>query len=492
MSEEILVNVTSREIRVAILDTGVLQEIHIERKEYRGIVGNIYKGRIIRLLPGIQAAFVDIGLERSAFLHLKNVVSDEESDISQLDIRDFLQVGKAVLVQVIKDQLGTKGARLTTHISFPSRYLVFVPGSKQISVSQKIINEEERERLLALISTEEGGYIFRTAARGISAADILNEKQFLTSLWKEIQDKSREIKPGHLVYEEISMLLRVIRDLAAYKTNRIRVDNAKAVTEMKLFAQRYVPHLVDRIEYYSNARPIFDIYSIEAELQKTLERKVLLKSGGYVVFDQTEAMTTIDVNTGSYLGHGNPEQTIFKTNLEAAETIARQVRLRNLGGIIIIDFIDMDNPLHKAKLLDLFKEALAKDNAYTEISELSSLGLVQMTRKRSRESIEHILCVPCPCCRRRGYIKSIETVVYEILREVKRLGELYQWPGFLVLASQGVIDCLIGENSNTLGEIEYQLSRPIQLRIEPSYNQEKYDILPLQEHSKSVDLITNG
>lgn len=482
MSEEILVNVTSREVRVAILETGVLQEIHVERCERLGIVGNIYKGRIIRTLPGIQAAFVDIGLDRSAFLHLKDVANVE--DISQLDIRDFLQVGKTVLVQVIKDQLGTKGARLTTHISFPSRYLVFTPGSKQISVSQRIVKEEERERLISLISVaDEGGYIFRTAAAGISASDIQQEKQFLTSLWKDIKIKAAEIKPGHLVYEEISMLLRVIRDLAAHKTDRIRVDNAKAVTEMKLFAEKYVPHLVDKIEYYDNDRPIFDIYSVEDELQKTLERKVHLKSGGYVVFDQTEAMTTIDVNTGSYLGHGKPEQTIFKTNVEAAETIARQVRLRNLGGIIIIDFIDMDDDLHKTSLLHLFKEALAKDTAYTEIGELSSLGLVQMTRKRSRESIEHILCVPCPCCQRRGYVKSTKTVSYEIFRELKRLAELHQWPGFIILASQSIINCLHDEEADMLAEIANQLAKPIELKFEASYSQEKYDILPLHRSS---------
>lgn len=483
MSEEVLINVTPREVRVALLEStqqerGMLQEIHIERSLQQGLVGNIYKGRVLRLLPGIQAAFVDIGLERSAFLHLSDLIQAEVNS----DIRDLLKVGQDLLVQVYKDPLGSKGARLTTQFTIPSRYLVFTPGISQISVSQKITDETERQRLTSLMkSTPEGGYIFRTLAEHLNEAEIYADKQFLDTLWLEVKKKATEAKPGELVYEELPILLRVLRDLVGLKVERIRVDNEKAVQQMRQFAQQYVPNLVDRIEYYSEDRPIFDIYSVEDELQKALYRKVYLKSGGHLVFDQTEAMTTIDVNTGSYLGHGSLEQTIFKTNLEAVDVIARQIRLRNLGGIIIIDFIDMENPEHRDNLIQLLTKALAKDTARTEISEVSSLGLVQMTRKRTRESLEHILCVTCPLCQRRGSIKSIPTVCYEIFREIRRVAQLFSWSGFLVLASQAVVDCLIEEEALTLAELETKLNKPIKLQVESTYSQENYDILPWSE-----------
>lgn len=487
MSEEILINVTPREVRVALLENGALQEIHIERSLQQGLLGNIYKGRINRLLPGIQAAFVDIGLERSAFLHISDVKGYQDmiakaENVSNLDIRDLLHVGQEILVQVYKDPLGSKGARLTTQFTIPSRFIVLTPGVFQIAVSQKIQDEDERQRLTSMITPgEHGGYIFRTAAEGVTQNEIEIDKEFLNTLWTEVKNRAGAVKSGEIAYEEIPIVLRVLRDLAGYEVERIRVDNENAVTQMKDFAQRYVPSLVERIEFYPADRPIFDIYSVEDELQKALQRKVMLKSGGHVVFDQTEAMTTIDVNTGSYLGHSTLEQTIFKTNLEAVETISRQVRLRNLGGIIIIDFIDMEDPNHKTHLLQSLSTALAKDNTRTEISEISSLGLVQMTRKRTRESLEHILCSSCPMCQRRGFIKSIPTVTYEIFRELKRIAQFYPWTGFLVVASQSVVDCLLDEESTMLAELEAQLGKPIKLRVESSYMQEHFDILPLSE-----------
>ena len=385
-------------------------------------------------------------------------------------------------MQVYKDPLGSKGARLTTQFTIPSRYLVFTPGNFQISVSQKITDETERERLLSMITaSESGGYIFRTAAERVSQDEINRDKEFLDALWTEVKTRIKETKPGDAIYEEIPIVLRVLRDLAGYGVERIRVDNEAAALQMREFAKRYVSRLVDRVEYYAGERPIFDIYSVEDELQKALQRKVYLKSGGYLVFDQTEAMTTIDVNTGSYLGHNNLEQTIFKTNLEAVEAIARQVRLRNIGGIIIIDFIDMEDASHKAHLLQSLTNALAKDSARTEISEVSNLGLVQMTRKRTRESIEHILCVECHMCEGRGLIKSLPTIAYEIFRELKRASQFYQWPGFLVVASQAVVNCLLDEESTVLAELEAQLGKPIKLRIDSSYMQEQYDILPLSQ-----------
>ena len=476
MVEEILINVTPREVRIALLKSGVLQDIYIERYAQQGLVGNIYKGKVSRLLPGIQAAFVDIGLERSAFLHLNDIKAHASP---ALDIRDLLSPGQEILVQVYKDPLGSKGARLTTQFTVPSRYLVLTPNVYQINVSQKMNDEIERERLLTMIAVGEyGGYIFRTAAEGAVQADIDADKDFLNAQWTEIVARARQAKPGDIIYEDIPLLLRVLRDMASSSVEKIRVDHLETVLQMRDFANRYVPRFAERIEYYAEEHPIFDIYAVDQELQKSLERKVALKSGGYVVFDQTEAMTTIDVNTGSYVGHANGEQTIIKTNLEAVDTIARQVRLRNLGGIIIIDFIDMIDPLHQANLLQSLATALSKDSVKTEISELSRLGLVQMTRRRTRESVEHILCVPCPLCQQRGSIKSLETISYDILREIKRTAVYFSWPGFLVLAAEKVVNYLRNEEPTLLAHLETQLGKSIELRVESSYVQEHYDILP--------------
>ncbi len=490
MSEEILINITPREVRVALVTSGVLQEIYIERSVQQGLLGNIYKGKINRLLPGIQAAFVDIGLERSAFLHISDLNGYEkwiaEVNGAQLDIRDKLHVGQELLVQVYKDQLGSKGARLTTLYTIPSRYLVLTPTVQQIAVSQKINDELERARLMELVTPSElGGYIFRTAAESVTQDELETDKIFLNKLWSEVLARAKTVRSGEVVYQEIPILLRVLRDLAGHNIERIRVDQKSAMVEMQQFAERYIPALVERIEYYDDDRPIFDIYSVEDELQKALQRKVYLKSGGHLVFDQTEAMTTIDVNTGSYLGHASLEQTIFKTNVEAVEAIARQVRLRNLGGIIIIDFIDMSDPLHKTHLLESLTKALNKDSVRTEVSELTSLGLVQMTRKRTRESLEHILCVTCPLCHQRGSIKSVSTVSYEIFRELKRVAESYPWSGFLVLASADVVQCMLDDESTMLADLEVQLGKTIKIKVETSYTQEHYDILPMAERDSA-------
>ncbi len=479
MSEEILINVTPKEVRVALLEQNVLQEVHIERSFRQGLLGNIYKGRVSRLLPGIQAAFIDIGLDRSAFLHISDLHGYNKQETDK-DIRDFLHPGQELLVQVYKDPLGSKGARLTTLYTIPSRYLVFTPDVSQVAVSQKIVDETERTRLLSLVTSDpQGGYIFRTAAEGMSADDAVAEKKFLAALWDEISARIKTAKVGTLVYEEIPMVLRVLRDLVGHEVEKIRVDDQAAVTAMRDFAKRYMPAFVDRIEYYADVQPIFDLHAVEEELQKALERKVLLKSGGHVIFDQTEAMTTIDVNTGSYVGRENSEATIFKINLEAAEAIARQLRLRNLGGIIIIDFIDMMEPQHKTQLLQAFSNALVKDSVRAELSEITSLGLVQMTRKRTRESLERILCVSCPTCQQRGSIKSLATICYDIFRKLKRTAQHYPWTGFMIVASAEVIACLQEEESAMLADLEIQLKKPIKLRADAAYKQEYYDILPI-------------
>lgn len=474
---EILVNATPREVRIALLENSVLQDIFIERSQKQCLIGNIYKGKITRLLPGIQAAFVDIGFERAGFLHSHDISDDEK-----IDIRDKVRVGQELLVQVCKDPLGTKGARLTTQIAIPSRYLVLTPRNHQVIVSQKISNETERLRLQSLLSSfNENGFIVRTAAEGTTKAEIESDKNFLVALWQGIKERSASASGVSLVYEEIPPILKVLRDSIDDEISRIRVDHFKTYEKMCEFAKSYTPELLGSLEYYSELRPIFDIYSVEAEIQKALSRKVHLKSGGYVVFDQTEAMTTIDVNTGSFTGRNDVDQTIFKTNSEAVEVIARQVRLRNLGGIIIVDFIDMQNPTHKSQLIESLMNLLAKDKMPVELSEISNLGLVQMTRKRTRESLENILCVTCPACYHRGTIKSLETLAYEIFRELKRSANLFPWNGFLVIAAESVINYLLETEASMIAELEQQLGKSIKLRVEGSYMQEQYDILPLSE-----------
>jgi ribonuclease G len=482
MAEEILINVTPREVRIAFIEQGVLQDIYIERRTAEDIVGNIYKGKVTRLLPGIQAAFVDVGLKKSAFLHIQDINTDK---ITQ-DIRDLLHPGQEVLVQVSKNPLGTKGARLTQKFTLPSRYLVLTPCTQELQISQKIVEVAEQQRLLSLIERkEQSGYIFRTAAQNATSADLRRDQAYLEELWQTIKAKASKTTVGQILYAEIAVVLRLLRDLGSTEIQRIRVDDLEVVEQMRNFATHFSPSLIDKIEFYEQLRPIFDIHSVEDELQKALQRKVFLKSGGHIIVEQTEAMTTIDVNTGSYIGHGIIEETIFKTNLEAADTIARQVRLRNLGGIIIIDFIDMQNSQHKAQLREALDKALLKDKARVEVSELSSLGLLQMTRKRTRESLEHILCVTCPTCKRRGSIKSFETICYDILREIKRIANLFPWAGFLVLAPEGVINTFKETENLMLSQLASELQRPIKLQSENSYKNEQWDVLPLTNKESS-------
>lgn len=477
MSEEILVNLTSREVRIAFLSHHSLHEVQIERAEHRGILGNIYKGKVSRILPGIQAAFVDIGIERSAFLHVTDTIGYHDA----LTISDVVKAGQEILVQVYKDPIGGKGARLTTQFTIPARYLVLTPNIPQVSLSQKITEESERTRLLSLLTpNENNGYIFRTAAEGITAEDIFEDKKNLDALWLSIQAKELSAKVGDCIHEEMPLFLRFLRDIKNDVVS-IKVDNQEAVTKMQAFARQINSNLIERITFYNDPYPIFDLFNVEEEFQKTLDRKVNLKSGGYLIIDQTEAMTTIDVNTGSFLGKDNLEQTIFKTNIEAVFEIARHVRLRNLGGIIIIDFIDMREDQNKKELLLKLNEALAKDPVKTQISELSTLGLVQMTRKRVHESLEKVLCEPCVVCNQRGLIKSVPTVCYQILRDLQRTAQLFPWKGFVVLANEAVIHAFTDEESALLADLALQLKKPIELQVSLKLMQEQYNILPLDE-----------
>ncbi|MEA3274454.1 MAG: ribonuclease G [Pseudomonadota bacterium] len=482
MSEEILVNVTPPETRVAVVENGVVHEIIIERADRRGLVGNVYKGRICRVLPGMQAAFVDIGLERAAFLHTSDIVGNEGEPRGE-HIYEIVREGDPIVVQVVKDPLGTKGARLTTNISIPSRYLVFMPTLNNTGVSQKIDEENERKRLRDTLQrfvdeeTCEGGFIARTAADGISDEALHKDMAFLAKLWRGIKERCQASDDAGLIHDDLPLALRALRDLVGPEVERVRIDSRSTLERARVFAAKYIPDIEGRVEYYQGERPLFDLYGVEDEIQKALQRKVQLKSGGHLVIDQTEAMTTIDVNTGGFVGHRNLEETIFKTNLEAAQAICRHLRLRNLGGIIIIDFIDMCEDEHKRQVLRALDKCLAKDHAKTHISEVSSLGLVEMTRKRTRESLEHVLCEPCPCCAGRGTVKTAETTCYEIFREIMREARQFDVETLLVLASQEVIDRLLDEESGHLAELEEFTEKPIRLQAEALYTQEQYDVV---------------
>ena len=487
MSEEILINVTPQETRIAVAENGVLQEIYVERSRRRGLVGNIYKGRISRVLPGMQAAFVDIGLERTAFLHASDIVNQPVEWASMEErrvgiITDLVKEGQEVTVQVIKDPLGTKGARLTTHITLPSRYLVLMPAARNVGISQKIEGEEDRQRLKDLVTSlaggmEGGGYIVRTAAEEADPDALRADMDYLRKLWDSVRDSTTNATPGTVIYEDLPLVLRALRDLVDVDIEKVRIDSRENYKKALSFAEEFVPQVAPRIEYYPGERPIFDLYGIEDEIHKALERKVLLKSGGYLIIDQTEAMTTIDVNTGAYVGHRTLEETIFKTNLEAAQAIVRQLRLRNLGGIIIIDFIDMLEEDHKRQVLTALEKNLERDRAKSHISEVSALGLVQMTRKRTRESLEHVLCAPCPACQGRGSLKTPETVCYEIFRELLREARQFDVQQYLVLASQEVVDVLLDEEATSLAELEAFIGKPIKLQVEALYTQEHFDVV---------------
>lgn len=486
MSAELLINVTPSESRVALIDNGILQEVHVERHTKRGLVGNIYRGKVSRVLPGMQAAFVDIGLEKAAFLHASDIVVQSEvvgevsaSHIEKHDIRDLVRDGQDIVVQVVKDPIGTKGARLTTDITIPSRYLVFMPSVTHVGVSQRIEDEAERERLKGLVAEfcdEEGGFILRTAAEGVSHPELKADAAFLRRLWSKIQERKKKRK-SHVLYEDLPLARRVLRDFVGTDLDRIRIDSNLSHQELCQFTKEYVPEMNGKLEYYPGERPIFDLSDVENEIQRALERRVDLKSGGYLIIDQTEAMTTIDINTGAFVGHRNLEETIFNTNIEATQAIARQLRLRNLGGMILIDFIDMTNADHKRRVLNSLDAATSKDREKTNIHGFTSLGLVEMTRKRTRESLEHVLCGDCPACKGRGTVKTIETICFEIMREIVRVNRAYDADQFVVYAAPTVVDYLLDEESHMLAELEAFVSKQIKVQNETLYTQDKYDVV---------------
>lgn len=483
--EKVLVNVTPNETRVAWVENGVLQEVWVERANKRGLVGNIYIGKVDRVLPGMQAAFINIGLERAAFLHVSDVChkaighEDEECE----DIAKLLHCGQKIMVQVLKDPLGTKGARITMQVTIPSRMLVFMPVEKTLGVSQKIDDAEERDRLREMVKTipeykaSEGGVIVRTVAEGVDFHEMRADMLYLQRLWNGVQERARAARKPVLIYEDLPLYLRIMRDIPIDRIEKIRVDSTETLKKMKDFVEMYVIELNDRLGLYQGERPIFDLYNIEEEIQTALHKRVNLKSGGYLIIDQTEAMTTIDVNTGAFVGHKNLEETIYRTNLEATQAIARQLRLRNLGGIIILDFIDMEDSEHQQHVLSALEKELSKDRVKTSISNISNLGLVEMTRKRTRESLERTLCEPCPVCSGRGTVKTAETVAFEIFREITRMARSFDASKYRVIAAEEVVSRIMDEESSSVAELESFLNKSIRFQAESTYAAEQFDVV---------------
>jgi ribonuclease G len=486
MTQEILINVTPQETRVALVENGLLQEIQIERSTARGIVSNIYLGKVVRILPGMQAAFVDIGLERTAFLHASDIHPNTLNGTAQTTTEDtcitrMLHDGQKLVVQVIKDPIGSKGARLTTKLAIPARNLVYLPFSSHVGISQRIEREEERKRLKDIVSEHagenQGGYIIRTIAEMASQEDIQADIEILQKIWQQLQSKMKDSTPGDVIYRDLPLAVRTVRDMMRDNVEKVRIDSRETWKLASELAADYLPELAERVEYYPGERPIFDLYSIEDEIQKALSRDVPLKSGGHIVIDQTEAMTTIDVNTGAFVGHRNQEETLFKTNLEAAQAIARQLRLRNIGGIIIIDFIDMADVEHERQVLRALNRGLSRDRAKNYITEMTSLGLLEVTRKRTRESLEHILCEVCPVCHGKGMVKTAQTICYDIFREIIRDAREYGEVSYRILASQNVIDMLLNEEQMSLANLQEFINAKIELQVEALYMQDEYDVV---------------
>jgi len=499
MASEILINVSLQETRVAVVENGVLVELHIERHRDRGIVGNIYKGRVVRVLPGMQAAFVDVGQERAAFLYVAEVLpqvrhrvageEDVETDVAEFKhkkkytspaIEDLLRDGQEILVQATKEPLGTKGAQITTHITLPGRYLVYMPTFNHIGVSRRIDSEKKRDELRRLVEElrpgDAGGFIVRTAAEDHGEKDLHPDMHYLIKTWEGIQQRSHRSSSPNIVHRELSLDLKVIRDLFNENVKRVVVDSEEQYHEIKSFMERFMNERVDIVELYQGDLPLFEAENIEMEINRSVERRVWLKSGGYIVIDQTEALTAIDVNTGRYVGKRNFEDTILKTNLEAVKEIVYQLRLRNIGGLIIIDFIDMAAIQNQERVFQTIDEELTKDKTKTTILKMSELGLVEMTRKRARENIFQALCEPCVYCEGKGYLKSRTTICYEIFREIKRDGPALMNKRVNIFVNPEVADLLFDEERDGVEELEREFDLNVEIIVNNSFHQEQFEI----------------
>ncbi len=496
MANELIINVTPQETRVALLEDRALAELYIERAKDRGIVGNIYKGKVMKVLPGMQAAFVDVGLERSAFLYVSDV-SGRVEDYEEMGfhgeemalyfnpsspIEDLLSEGQEIMVQVSKEPLGTKGTRITSHVTLPGRYLVFMPTVDHVGVSRRIKDEKERRRLREIVQTikpPSGGFIVRTASEGAEMEEIRTDMEFLLRLWENVQ-KRRENQPApSLIHSDLTMVLRAIRDILSPQVNRIVIDSKEEYDNIISFINTYMPRQKYEITLFENKEPIFDAYGIEMEIDKISGRKVWLKSGGYIVIDMTEALVAVDVNTGRYVGKRNLADTILKTNLEAAKEISYQLRLRNIGGIIIIDFIDMEREGDREKVYQVLEEALKKDRQKTNIFKISELGLVEMTRKRTRENIARILSEACPYCEGAGLIKSKTTVCYDIFRQIERTSSELGGHNILVEVNPEIAGLLYEEERANVEELERRTRKKIVIKGKPGFHQEQFNIVEI-------------
>jgi ribonuclease G len=502
MTSELIINVTREESRVALLEGGQVVELYIERKRDASLVGNIYKGKVLKILPGMQSSFIDIGLEKAAFLYVADIMTSVEeyytafldNETENLDlysksghverpmaIEELIQDGQELLVQVSKDPIGTKGARVTSYITLPGRYVVLMPNMEHVGISRRIEDEESRSKLKAVafeIKPKGFGLIMRTASEDATLEEIRRDLDFLLLLWETIQKKREKVSAPSLLYSDLDLVFRSVRDFMSHEVERLVIDSPEEHERLREFAKTYFPRLIERIELYDGREPIFDAFALELDISRALGRKVWLKSGGYIIIDQTEAMTVIDVNTGKFVGKENLEDTILKTNLEAVKEIAYQIRLRNLGGIIIIDFIDMEKPENREKVFNAFVEAMRKDRAKNTIYTISELGIIQMTRKRVRESLGRVLCDHCPYCEGKGFVKSARTVAYEIFRKLKKM-ELSPGTTALIKANPAVAELLSDEERHGIEDIEGSYGIKLIVKDDNNCHQENYEIAVL-------------
>jgi ribonuclease G len=503
----LLVNVAPFETRIARIESGQAEELYIERENERGLKGNIYKGKVQRVLPGIQAAFVDIGMEKSGFLYAGDIMAPEsheaelaaaeevenasedsiDSSVEQEEpqrriipsISTLLKEGQEILVQVSKDPIASKGPRLTSLLSLAGRYLVYLPAVDHVGIARRLEDVEERERLLAIgqaIKPDGGGLIIRTVAEGHDKDELKQDLEFLLRLWSDLEKRSQHAAPGSMIYTDLNLYLRVMRDYVDDEVEKIHVDSKEAYQSMKRFARRFMPEVAKRLYYYPGERPIFDVYGVEAEIDRALERQIPLRSGGHIVIEQTEALVAIDVNSGSFVGSRNMEETGFKTNLEAVHEIVHQLRLRNLGGIIVVDFIDMQEDENKARLMEVLEETLKRDKSKTNVAQLSSLGLVEMTRKRTRDSLGRVLQESCERCHSTGHVKSLTTICYQLFREIVAEARAYPCEKLMVIAHPSLIDLMLGEEGEDVAALEQFLHKEISFKSDSKRAPEHYEI----------------
>ena len=496
MYTDIVINATPYENRIAVVERGNLLEFHIERPAEKGLVGNIYQGRIVRVLPGMQAAFVDIGLERTGFLYVDDIdiaisqlsrpeaagTAEEKNPPANPAIEDLLKEGQSILVQIAKEPIGSKGARLTCHITLPCRNLVFMPLTDHIGISRKIEDEDVREGLrqkIEQLRPEGTGFIVRTVAENVTAAEIEADMEFLLLLWDDIRSKAeaRQAAAPCLIYKDLDLALRAVRDLFTEEVNELVVDSRSMHEQLLNFVITFAPRLKNRIVYYDSEVPIFDAYGIEVDVARAIDKKVWLRSGGYLIIETTEALTVVDVNTGRYVGKSNLNKTIYTTNMEAVKEIAYQLRLRNIGGIIIIDFIDMEKEQHREELYNVFQEAMRKDKNRVNILKVSEFGLVQMTRKRSSESLSQIMCEPCCYCGGEGIIKSRQTICYEIFRKIYRDNRKAGGKNITVRVHPHIAKALSQDEAHHLRHLEKTTGKHITVSPMYSLHVQRYEVV---------------